>query len=62
MASATDGIWAVTAFTTDQCVTIQHTPRCYPFDARVIKGVESGGDKVRVKCVMGRKTAAQCIV
>jgi len=32
-----NGVWAVAAFTTDQWITVQHTPRHYPFDARVIK-------------------------
>lgn len=31
-----NGIWAVVAFTTDQWITVQHTPRRYPFDARTI--------------------------
>ncbi|SDY71950.1 aldehyde dehydrogenase family protein [Nitrosomonas sp. Nm58] len=31
-----NGIWAVAAFTTDQWITVQHIPRRYPFDARVI--------------------------
>lgn len=31
-----NGRWAVDAFTTDQWVTVQHTPRPYPFDARVL--------------------------
>ena len=32
-----NGVWAIAAFTTDQWITVQHTPRHYPFDARVIK-------------------------
>ncbi|MXS85505.1 aldehyde dehydrogenase family protein [Nitrosomonas sp. HPC101] len=33
-----NGAWAITAFTTDQWVTIQHEPRKYVFDARQLKG------------------------
>ncbi len=29
-----NGVWAIAAFTTDQWITIQHTPRQYLFDAR----------------------------
>src|SRR5207249_3875483 len=29
-----NGRWAIDAFTTDQWVTLQHTPRPYPSDAR----------------------------
>lgn len=32
-----NGIWAVAAFTTDQWISVQHTPRRYPFNAQVIK-------------------------
>ena len=32
-----NGVWAIAAFTTDQWISVQHTPRHYPFDARVIK-------------------------
>lgn len=32
-----NGAWAVAAFTTDQWISIQHRPRHYPFDAKVIK-------------------------
>ena len=31
-----NGRWAVDAFTTDQWVTLQHTPRPYPGDARAL--------------------------
>lgn len=31
-----NGAWAVAAFTTDQWISIQHKPRHYPFNARVI--------------------------
>ena len=31
-----NGRWAVDAFTTDQWVTLQHTPRPYPADARML--------------------------
>ncbi|WP_120996109.1 aldehyde dehydrogenase family protein [Stutzerimonas urumqiensis] len=31
-----NGRWAVDAFTTDQWVTVQHTPRRYPFDAALL--------------------------
>jgi aldehyde dehydrogenase (NAD+) len=33
-----NGAWAVEAFTTDQWVTVQHTPRRFPFDARALEG------------------------
>ncbi|SDZ01118.1 aldehyde dehydrogenase family protein [Nitrosomonas sp. Nm33] len=33
-----NGVWAIAAFTTDQWITIQHTPRHYPFDARAFTG------------------------
>lgn len=33
-----NGRWAVDAFTTDQWVTVQHTPRRYPTDARQLRG------------------------
>ena len=31
-----NGTWSVAAFTTDQWISVQHTPREYPFDVRVI--------------------------
>lgn len=31
-----NGAWAIAAFTTDQWISIQHKPRHYPFNARVI--------------------------
>ncbi len=30
-----NGVWAIAAFTTDQWITVQHTPRFYPFNASV---------------------------
>jgi aldehyde dehydrogenase (NAD+) len=33
-----NGAWAVSAFTTDQWVTIQHKPRQYTFHARANMG------------------------
>jgi aldehyde dehydrogenase (NAD+) len=36
-----NGRWAVDAFTTDQWVTLQHAPRPYPFDARVLSQTPS---------------------
>jgi aldehyde dehydrogenase (NAD+) len=38
-----NGRWAVDAFTTDQWVTIQHTPRQYPTNAEQIEGPWAGG-------------------
>jgi aldehyde dehydrogenase (NAD+) len=32
------GDWAIQAFTTDQWVSVQHTPRRFPLDARAING------------------------
>jgi aldehyde dehydrogenase (NAD+) len=37
------GDWAIEAFTTDQWVTLQHTPRPYPFHAASIEGPGGGG-------------------
>ncbi len=38
-----NGRWAIDAFTTDQWVTVQHTPRRFPADARQLGGgVERG--------------------
>jgi len=31
-----NGVWSISAFTTDQWITVQHIPRRYPFDARNI--------------------------
>ncbi|HEY0778058.1 MAG TPA: aldehyde dehydrogenase family protein [Gemmatirosa sp.] len=31
-----NGRWAVEAFTTEQWVTVQHTPRPYPFDVATV--------------------------
>ncbi|HQV89560.1 MAG TPA: hypothetical protein PKY67_02135 [Nitrosomonas sp.] len=31
-----NGVWAVAAFTTDQWISVQHTPRRYPFNAQNI--------------------------
>jgi aldehyde dehydrogenase (NAD+) len=38
-----NGRWAVDAFTTDHWVTVQHTPRSFPLDARSIGGPWAGG-------------------
>ncbi|RJQ84629.1 MAG: aldehyde dehydrogenase family protein [Desulfobacteraceae bacterium] len=38
-----NGRWAIDAFTTEQWVTIQHTPRRFPADARKMGGAWSGG-------------------
>lgn len=38
-----NGRWAIDAFTTDQWVTVQHTPRSYPIDANQISGPWAGG-------------------
>ncbi len=38
-----NGKWAVHAFTTDQWVTIQHTPRAYPLHADLLEGPFGGG-------------------
>jgi aldehyde dehydrogenase (NAD+) len=37
------GDWAIEAFTTDQWVTVQHTPRAYPLKARDVEGPGAGG-------------------
>lgn len=31
-----NGVWAIAAFTTDQWISVQHTPRHYPFNAMTI--------------------------
>ena len=31
-----NGVWAIAAFTTDQWITVQHTPRHYPFNATML--------------------------
>jgi aldehyde dehydrogenase (NAD+) len=33
-----NGTWVIEAFTTDQWVTVQHTPRRYPWNARDVQG------------------------
>ena len=33
-----NGRWAIEAFSTDQGLTVQHAPRRFPFDARVVQG------------------------
>jgi aldehyde dehydrogenase (NAD+) len=38
-----NGRWAVEAFTTDQWVSVQRTPRTYPVDARQVHGAWAGG-------------------
>ncbi len=38
-----NGPWGIEAFTTDQWITVQHVPRQYPADARVIEGPWAGG-------------------
>jgi aldehyde dehydrogenase (NAD+) len=37
------GDWAIEAFTTDQWLTVQHTPAPLPLDAREIRGLAGGG-------------------
>jgi aldehyde dehydrogenase (NAD+) len=38
-----NGRWAVDAFTTDHWITVQHTPRQYPWSAEAITGPWAGG-------------------
>ena len=38
-----NGPWAIEAFTTDQWVTVQHSPQHYPKDARQVKAAWAGG-------------------
>lgn len=38
-----NGRWAVRAFTTDHWITVQHSPRDYPRDARALGGAWAGG-------------------
>lgn len=38
-----NGTWAIDAFTTDQWLTVQHTPRAYPINANQISGPWAGG-------------------